>query len=259
MSVCLGTVGPEFPLFRVLLAVRRRGPAIMPGLSADRDLWGSGAEAEAKKRRSPLWARLCALFGSVLMVSARRAHHRQVLIANYAGAVAPTTSSATLPGRGRKPAASDIKGPLNLLLVGIDPRDDETRAAVRLDRRRAHPGRHEHGLPVLHPPGPVRRHPGVREVRHPGPPREDQLRDGAGSQVDGKHDAAQGFELLAKTVRERHRHQTVRRRRRSSTSAASRRSSRPWAASDGHRHGREVRAPATERQTAAPAGALPGN
>ncbi|GAB3944610.1 hypothetical protein GCM10027614_35070 [Micromonospora vulcania] len=73
-------------------------------------------------RGVPRWARVCTVFGTVLtMLSGAMLVGTEVLMARYEGAV----GKADLFGdqaAGAKEKKSDIKGPLNLLLVGIDPR-----------------------------------------------------------------------------------------------------------------------------------------
>src|SRR5688500_18243128 len=77
--------------------------------------------------RAPLWARLCAIFGCVLMVlSGGALVTSQVLVARYANAVETKDLFGNAASGYTKQAVSDIKGPLNILLVRIDPRDDST-------------------------------------------------------------------------------------------------------------------------------------
>lgn len=73
------------------------------------------------RRRAPRWAWACAVLGAVLMVfSGTTLIASEALLARYAGAVetADLFGEATAPAQPR----SDIKGPLTILLVGIDPR-----------------------------------------------------------------------------------------------------------------------------------------
>src|SRR5688500_8079792 len=77
--------------------------------------------------RSPLWARLCAIFGCVLMVvSGGALVTSQVLVSRYANAVETKDLFGNAASGSTKEPVSDIKGPLNILLVGIDPRNDTT-------------------------------------------------------------------------------------------------------------------------------------
>ena len=155
--------------------------------------------AKSGKRRAPLWARLCAIFGCVLMVASGGAIIvSKVVLARYAGAV----DTQDLFGDSVSAAkVSDIKGPLNVLLVGIDPRDATT--APLSD-----------SIIVVHVPA------GMDQAYLFSIPRDllvdippfakTGFRGGRakinaamsyGSSVGGgKHDVAQGFDLLAKTV-----------------------------------------------------------
>ncbi|MEH1101500.1 LCP family protein [Micromonospora sp. CPCC 205561] len=75
--------------------------------------------------RVPRWARVCTVFGAVLMLlSGVVLVGAEALMSRYEGAV----GKADLFGdqaAGAKERKSDIKGPLNILLVGIDPRNPE--------------------------------------------------------------------------------------------------------------------------------------
>jgi polyisoprenyl-teichoic acid--peptidoglycan teichoic acid transferase len=74
----------------------------------------------APHRRVPRWARLCTYFGVVLVVlSGAVLIASEVLLARYEGAV---TTGDLFPDEAEGAPRRDIEGPLNLLLVGIDPR-----------------------------------------------------------------------------------------------------------------------------------------
>src|SRR6188768_3867294 len=78
-------------------------------------------------QRSPLWARLCVTFGCVLMVAGGGTLvTSQVLVARYANAVQTKDLFGNKAAGVPKQQVSDIKGPLDILLVGIDPRNDNT-------------------------------------------------------------------------------------------------------------------------------------
>ena len=81
--------------------------------------------AKPAMRRTPLWARLCAAFGCLLMVASGGVLVTgQALITKYTGGI---TNDALLAGTAQAaPAKKDIKGPLTILLVGIDPRKPTT-------------------------------------------------------------------------------------------------------------------------------------
>ncbi|MEU7901784.1 LCP family protein [Actinoplanes sp. NPDC049118] len=152
------------------------------------------------RRRAPLWARLCAIFGCVLMVvSGGALVTSQVLVARYANAV----EQKDLFGNAAEGATkkSDIKGPVNILLVGIDPRNTNT--APLSD-----------SIIVVHIPKGLKQaylFSIPRDLRVEIPPFEKTGFRGGTSKINaamsygssignGKHDVAQGFDLLAKTV-----------------------------------------------------------
>jgi polyisoprenyl-teichoic acid--peptidoglycan teichoic acid transferase len=152
-------------------------------------------------RRAPLWARLCAIFGCVLMVvSGGVLVTSQVLIARYTGAV-KTQNLFGDEAAAATAKKSDIKGPLNLLLVGIDPRDANTaplsdsiivvHVPEGLDQ--AYLFSVPRDLLVDIPPFP--------KTGFQGGTAKINAAMSYGSSVgNGKHDVAQGFDLLAKTV-----------------------------------------------------------
>ncbi|MFJ6198556.1 LCP family protein [Micromonospora sp. NPDC092111] len=74
----------------------------------------------------PRWARTCTIFGVVLMVlSGAVLVGYEALLSRYEGSV----GKADLFGdqaAGAQERKSNVKGPLNILLVGIDPRNPET-------------------------------------------------------------------------------------------------------------------------------------
>lgn len=92
-----------------------------------------GPGAPRAKRRAPRWARLCAVVGAVLMVAAGGAlAGTQWLLARYEGAVTEADLFGDQANAAPQPK-SDLKGPLNILLVGIDPRDSEPNWIPRAD------------------------------------------------------------------------------------------------------------------------------
>ncbi|GGK77203.1 hypothetical protein GCM10012284_09010 [Mangrovihabitans endophyticus] len=123
----------------------------------------------------------------------------QVLVARYAGAV--STQNLFGDGGAASQGQSDIEGPLNILLAGIDPRDDTQ--APRSD-----------SIIVVHisaamdqayvfsiPRDLVVDIPPFAKTGFQGQRTKINAAMAAGSSVgNGKHDVTQGFELLAKTV-----------------------------------------------------------
>jgi polyisoprenyl-teichoic acid--peptidoglycan teichoic acid transferase len=153
-------------------------------------------------RRSPLWARLCAIFGCVLMVvSGGVLITSQVLVSRYAGAVETKDLFGNAASGATKEPVTDIKGPINILLVGIDPRDATT--APLSD-----------SIIVVHIPKGLKQaymFSIPRDLRVEIPPFSKTGFQGGTSKINaamsygssiggGKHDVAQGFDLLAKTV-----------------------------------------------------------
>nr|WP_231921528.1 LCP family protein [Micromonospora auratinigra] len=170
-------------------------------------LVGGKAGADRGKRSIwrgvPRWARVCTILGVVLMVlSGSVLVGYQTLVSRYEGAV----GKADLFGdqaAGATEKKSDIKGPLNILLVGIDPRKPETPPLAD-------------SIMILHVPAGMDRGylfslPRDLRVQIPEFPKADfrgstdklNAAMSYGSRVQGQNpDAARGFELLAKTVQQ---------------------------------------------------------
>jgi anionic cell wall polymer biosynthesis LytR-Cps2A-Psr (LCP) family protein len=115
---------------RVFVALH--GPAIVAviveGVGVGRDGSMVGEIGKGGTPRAPRWARLCAIFGALLMVASGGALvTSQALVARYAGAVKTDDLFGDAAVGATKEPVSDIKGPLNILLVGIDPRNATTR------------------------------------------------------------------------------------------------------------------------------------
>jgi polyisoprenyl-teichoic acid--peptidoglycan teichoic acid transferase len=162
--------------------------------------------ARAPKRRpkitGPLWAKLCAIIGAVLMMgSGGVLITSEVLVARYSGAV---QSENLLPDEGGDDRGSDIKGPLNILLVGIDQRPNEPNTLPRAD-----------SILILHIPEGLDRGylvslprdllvdiPAFEKAGFRGGRDKINAAMAFGSQVPGqqKPSTPQGFTLLAKTV-----------------------------------------------------------
>jgi polyisoprenyl-teichoic acid--peptidoglycan teichoic acid transferase len=159
--------------------------------------------AESAKRRAPLWARLSGVLGAVLMVTSGGVLVTgSSLITRYTGSIDADGSLIGGPAAGAaRNTPADIRGPLDILLAGIDPRDDRT--APRSD-----------SIIVAHLPA------GMDQVYLFSVPRDLYVDIPAfaptgfgggrskinaamsyGSPVgDGRHDVKQGFQLLARTV-----------------------------------------------------------
>jgi polyisoprenyl-teichoic acid--peptidoglycan teichoic acid transferase len=154
-------------------------------------------------RRLPRWAVLCTIFGTLLLLgSGGTLLASEVLLSRYEDSV----KTADLFGdqAASNEPKTDIKGPLNILLVGIDPRLDNPNEPPRSD-----------SILVLHVPDAHDRAylfsiPRDLLVDIPPFPKAD-FRGGRdkinaamayGSRVPGqeKPDPARGFELLANTI-----------------------------------------------------------
>ncbi|MFC0530884.1 LCP family protein [Phytohabitans kaempferiae] len=157
-------------------------------------------------RRLPRWALLCTIFGTLLMVgSGGTLLASEVLQSRYEGSV----TTADLFGDQADPEPepeTDIKGPLNILLAGIDPRLDNPNEPPRSDTililhvPDAHDRAYLFSIPrdllVDIPPFPKANFKGGRDKIN--------AAMAYGSRVPGqeKPDSARGFELLARTLTE---------------------------------------------------------
>jgi len=164
---------------------------------------GKGGGKSSMWSGVPRWARACTVFGAVLMLlSGVVLVGAEALMARYEGAV----GKADLFGdqaAGAKERKSDIKGPLNILLVGIDPRKPETPPLAD-------------SIMVLHVPAEMDRAylfsmprdllveiPKFEKAGYEGGRNKINAAMSRGSIVQGQNpSAAQGFELLAKTVQQ---------------------------------------------------------
>ncbi|HEX5740199.1 MAG TPA: LCP family protein [Pilimelia sp.] len=153
----------------------------------------------------PLWARLCVLVGVLLLLGSGAAlTGGRALVARYAGSVHQVDLFADGPTATPAEPGADLTGPLNLLLVGIDPRESVADWIPRADTvvlvhvpaglDRAYLISLPRDLLVAVPPYP-------RVGYHGG---QDKLAHAMylGAQVPGQvgPDVAAGFALLAATV-----------------------------------------------------------
>ncbi|MCX4470313.1 LCP family protein [Micromonospora sp. NBC_01655] len=151
----------------------------------------------------PRWARVCTVFGAVLMLlSGAVLVGYEALLSRYEGAVGKGDLFGD-QAAGAQERKSDIKGPLNILLVGIDPRDPETPPLAD-------------SVMVLHVPAELDRAylfslprdlrveiPRFSKAEFHGGTDKLNAAMSYGSRVPGQNpDAARGFELLAKTVQQ---------------------------------------------------------
>jgi anionic cell wall polymer biosynthesis LytR-Cps2A-Psr (LCP) family protein len=100
----------------------------------------------------------------------------QVLVNRYAGAVATEDLLGEPAAGAATKKVSDIKGPLNILLVGIDPRKAETRPLAD-SIMVAHVPAGLKQVFLFSMPRPARRHPRLRQERLPRRPGQTQCGD----------------------------------------------------------------------------------
>ena len=126
----------------------------------------------------------------------------QVLVARYAGAV-ETQNLFGDAGSTGDDKVSDIKGPLNILLVGIDPRTD-TQTPLSDSIIVAHiPQDMSQAYLFSIPRDLLVDIPAFAKTGFKGGRAKVNAAMGYGSAIgNGKHDVAQGFDLLAKTVQQ---------------------------------------------------------
>jgi len=188
---------------RQTVAVRE---ARSEGAGPDGDWPGGGRpirEGRRKKSVVPRWARLCTIFGVVLMVlSGGSLLGFEAIVARYEGAVTQEDLFGDAASGSVQEKKSDIKGPLNILLVGIDPRQPTTPPLAD-------------SIMVLHvnasldsaylfslPRDLVVEIPPFKKANFPGETTKLNAAMSFGSHNPKKElpDAAQGFELLSLTV-----------------------------------------------------------
>ena len=151
----------------------------------------------------PRWARLCTVVGVVLVVlSGGSLVGIEAIVARYEGAVTQEDLFGDAASGAVPEKTSDIKGPLNILLVGIDPRRPTTPPLadsimvlhVNATLDSAYLFSMPRDLLVQIPAFPKANYPGGREKLN--------AAMAHGSVIPGqeKPSAAQGFELLSMTV-----------------------------------------------------------
>ncbi|WP_307798431.1 LCP family protein [Actinoplanes flavus] len=163
---------------------------------------------ESKKRRAPLWARISVIAGVLLLVpGGGAAVAGRTLLSGYTDRVTDdsllneidTEAQAAPPKR-----EVDIDGPLNLLLVGIDPRDEKT-APLADSIVIAHIPRDRHSAYLFSMPRDL--YVDIPAFKASGTGADTTKINAAmsyGSRLkNGGYSPAQGFQLLAKTVSNR--------------------------------------------------------
>ena len=159
-----------------------------------------GKAARKTKGTVPRWARVCVILGALLMVtSGGLIVTSQVLLARYEGAV--TTEDLFGEGNEVKPEESDIKGPLNILLVGIDPREATDLPLADSIMIMHIPEELDRGYLFSLPRDLLVDIPEFSKANYRGGSGKLNSAMAFGSRVQGgKPDRAKGFELLSKTV-----------------------------------------------------------
>ena len=162
---------------------------------------GGQAGKPRSRPRLPRWAKVLVVLGAVLMVaSGGMLVTSQALVARYEGAV--VTEDLFGDGVAPEPRESDIKGPLNILLVGIDPRDRTTLPLADSIMIMHIPAGLDRGYLFSLPRDLVVDIPAFPKSGYRGGRGRLNAAMSHGSQVagGGAPDRAKGFELLSKTV-----------------------------------------------------------
>jgi LCP family protein required for cell wall assembly len=155
-----------------------------------------GKSGRKARRKSPLWAKLAIVFGSLLVVvGGGTLVGSQLLLEHY-------SSGVTHPGGLGSAAATgtSIEGPINLLLVGIDERANDPQGGARGDSVIiAHvPATHDAVYLVSIPRDSRVKIPADRKTRYSGGTGKINAAFQFGFQNNGGRDG--GLELLAETV-----------------------------------------------------------
>ncbi len=199
MFVASASISGRRPLKEVGVAKDRSADTAQPD---------GGPQPDGGRVRAPRWARLCAIFGAVLMiVSGGSMVATTVLLNRYQGAVQTGDLFGDDDPANAAPApepGSDIKGPLTVLLVGIDPRRNEPNKPPLAD-----------SIMIAHVPATMDRAylfslprdllvdiPAFPKANFVGGRMKINSAMAEGSQVPGqeKPDPVRGFELLSKTI-----------------------------------------------------------
>lgn len=160
-------------------------------------------EVSRKRKTSwvPRWARVCTVFGALLMLlSGGVLVAAEVLFARYEGAI----GKADLFGdqaAGAQTPESDITGPLNILLVGIDPRKPESRPLADSIMIMHLPAGLDRAYLFSLPRDLIVKIPSFDKAGYDGGTDRLNAAMSHGSVVPGElPDAARGFELLSRTI-----------------------------------------------------------
>ncbi|GGM96735.1 anionic cell wall polymer biosynthesis LytR-Cps2A-Psr (LCP) family protein [Actinoplanes campanulatus] len=163
---------------------------------------------KSKKRRAPLWARISVIAGVLLLVPGGGAVVAgRTLLSEYTDQVTDDSllDDIDAPAKAAPPKREvDIDGPLNLLLVGIDPRDDKT-APLSDSIVIAHIPRDRHSAYLFSMPRDlIVDIPAFKESGTGADTTKINAAMSYGSRLEnGGYSPSQGFQLLAKTVSNR--------------------------------------------------------
>nr|WP_089248606.1 LCP family protein [Asanoa hainanensis] len=150
---------------------------------------------------TPRWARVCVIIGAVLMVaSGGLIVTSQALLARYEGAV--QTEDLFGEGGDVEPEESEIKGPINILLVGIDPREETALPLADSIMIMHIPAGLDRGYLFSLPRDLLVDIPSFPKSNYRGGNGKLNSAMAFGSRVSGggRPDRAKGFELLSKTI-----------------------------------------------------------
>ncbi|MEH1013909.1 LCP family protein [Micromonospora sp. CPCC 206060] len=152
----------------------------------------------------PRWARVCTYLGVVLMVlSGGALIGYQALLARYEGAVGKGDLFGDGAAGASAPRRSDVKGPLNILLVGIDPRNSTTPPLADSIMIMNIPAGLDRAYLFSIPRDTLVDVPAFPKAGYSGGQTKINSAMARGSNVPGqpnKPNVAQGFELLSKTL-----------------------------------------------------------
>ncbi|GAB3152539.1 hypothetical protein GCM10027290_43410 [Micromonospora sonneratiae] len=160
-----------------------------------------GGRGTSGRAGAPRWAQVCTVFGAILvLLSGGTLVAAETLTARYEGAV----GKGDLFGEqaaGTKPREVEVAGPLNILMVGIDPRNPETPPLADSIMIMHITASLDQAYLFSMPRDLVVDIPAFEKANFRGG--EDKLNAAMsyGSRVSGQNpDAARGFELLAMTI-----------------------------------------------------------
>jgi LCP family protein required for cell wall assembly len=133
------TADPDNPgtvTARAVVVTQPQGPAGQTaGKATDSANPGKPGKTKQRKRRDPLWARLAVVFGALIMLgSGGTIVGAKVLIGQYTSNITQTTLiGGGGAGAAEQQGGNNINGVINMLLVGIDQRENDLASGARAD------------------------------------------------------------------------------------------------------------------------------